>query len=153
MESFEEIKRSIFPKELQEDAPEALKDTIMIIDDNVDIVEALTSLLRPHYRVISSLSYEDTIKKLSVNARLVLLDIKMASKDGVEVFKLLKEQNEKLPIIFHSAYPGSSERAAEVEQLNHNGYLTKGEYNTPGLLSKITAALGQSVAAEPARLG
>ena len=107
----------------------------MIIDDDLDISEALTALLQTRYRLISCRSFEEAQKKLTPDIKLVLLDIKMASKDGIEVFKLLKEEHADLPIIFHSAYPGSSERAAAVEQLPHNGYLTKGEYDLSELLT------------------
>jgi len=67
----------------------------------------------------------------------------MASKDGLEVFELLKEEHADLPIVFHSAYPGNSERAAVVEELPHSGYLTKGEYDLTDLLTTIEQAMNQ----------
>ena len=67
----------------------------------------------------------------------------MAGKDGIEAFTLLKEEREDLRIIFHSAFPGSGERAAAVARLNHSGYLTKGEYDLPALLTTIEQAMNQ----------
>src|SRR5882672_7725126 len=88
---------------------------IMIIADDLDVIDALTALLETRYRLISCRSFEETQKKLRSDIKLVLLDIKMASKDGIEVFKLLKEKHANLPIVVHSAYPGSSERVAAHE--------------------------------------
>jgi len=118
---------------------------IMIIDDDLDIIDALTALLETRYRLISCRSFEAAKKNLTPDIKLVLLDIKMASKDGIEVFELLKEQRADLQIIFHSAYPGSSKRAAAVGQLNHSGYLTKGEYDLSALLTTIDRAMNHPV--------
>ncbi len=148
MESFAEIRRTMFGGRTSEtEKARDVEDCIMIIDDNEDILETLTSLLRSRYGIITCLSYEEASKRMSREVKVVLLDIKMASKDGVEAFRLLKEGREDLPIVFHSAYPGSSEKAAEVEGLDHSGYLTKGEYSTPELLEMIEQLLHQPVEA------
>lgn len=118
--------------------------SLMLIDDDLHIAEALTSLLRDHYRIISCLSFEEARERLTAEVKVVLLDIKMAVKDGLEVFNLLKAESPDLRIIFHSAYPGSSERAVAVEELNHSGYLTKGEYLLPELLATIKTAMDQT---------
>ena len=73
----------------------------------------------------------------------------MASKDGLEVFELLKDEHADLPIIFHSAYPGSGEKAGALERLNHNGYLTKGEYDLSELLTTIDRAINQPLTCLP----
>jgi DNA-binding NarL/FixJ family response regulator len=97
--------------------------------------------------VISCSNLEEAQKSMTPDIKLVLLDIKMASKDGIDVFKLLKEQHPNLPIVFHSAYPGSGEKIAALEQFSHSGYLTKGEYNLPELLAVIRQAMNSPVEA------
>ena len=142
METFAEIKRVMFAVGSTE--PRSAKaPAIMIIDDNAEIIEALTSLLHPRYRVVCCLSYEEVNRKLSPDVRVVLLDLKMAGKDGIEVFKLLKSERDDFKIIFHSAYPGDSEKIAAVEHLNHSGYLTKGQYQMHELLKLIDEAMNQ----------
>jgi CheY-like chemotaxis protein len=142
MESFAEIKRIMFEAEANALAGPALPEPrVMIIDDDLGIIGALTTLLLPRYRLVSCLSWEEAKQKLTPDIKLVLLDIKMASKHGIEVFKLLKEERPDLRIVFHSAYPGSSERATAVEQLQHDGYLTKGEYDLSALLTTIEQAM------------
>jgi DNA-binding NtrC family response regulator len=146
MESFAEIKLSMFPGPKDEaDRTSVPESCIMIIDDDLDVIEALTALLQTRHRLISCRSFEAAKKNLTPDIKLVLLDIKMASKDGIEVFELLEEQRADLRIIFHSAYPGSSERAAAVAQLNHSGYLTKGEYDLSALLTIIEQAMNSRI--------
>lgn len=113
----------------------------MIIDDDLDVIDALTVLLQPRYCLIACSSAEEARQRLTAVIQIVLLDIKMTGKDGVEAFKMLEEAREDLPIIFHSAYPGSSERATAVARLDHGWYLTKGEYDSTALLTTIERAL------------
>jgi CheY-like chemotaxis protein len=135
----------MFAGRLKEARPSgAPEDCIMIVDDNVEIIEALASLLQPRYHIVSCLSYEEAKNRLSPEVKLVLLDIKMACKDGIKAFKLLKQEREDLRIIFHSAYPGSSENAQAVEGLSHSGYLTKGEYDLPELLTLIRETMNRA---------
>lgn len=140
MESFAQIRRKMFPEDLNREDQDASHPPIMIVDDNVDIIEALTNVLRSNYGLIPCLNYEEAIKSLVPEITVVLLDIKMPGKDGIELYKLLKEVRQDLQIIFHSAYPGSSEKALEIEQLSYSSYLTKGEYEATELLAAIEAA-------------
>jgi DNA-binding NtrC family response regulator len=146
MESFAEIKRSMFPGPKDEaDRTSVPKGCIMIIDDDLDIIDALRVLLQPRYRLISCFSFKEARQRLTPEIQIVLLDIKMAGRDGIEAFTLLKEEREDLRIIFHSAFPGSSERAAVVARLSHSGYLTKGEYDLSALLITIEWAMNSPV--------
>ena len=145
MDSFAEIKQTLFGKLICTTAESEIpQNCIMIIDDNIDIIQALTAVLQSHYKVFSCIGYEEAKKELTAEVAVVLLDIKMGVKDGLEVFNLLKERRADLPIIFHSAYSGSNEKAAAAQNLPHSGYLIKGEYNTTKLLDLIDHVLNQS---------
>jgi CheY-like chemotaxis protein len=126
-----------------EDGTKGHKEAVMIIDDNIEMIDALSLVLKDHYIIIPCLSYEEAHAKLTSQVRVVILDIKMANKDGIEVFQLLKRENEHLGIIFHSAYPGSEEKAQQAQNLDHSGYLTKGEYTMMELLETIEKTLGE----------
>jgi two-component system response regulator GlrR len=144
MESIAEIKQTMFSGHPNEADPTCASEAcIMIIDDDLDVIDALTSLLQDHYRLISCGSFEAAHANLTPDIKVVLLDLKMAARDGLEVFELLKAKHPNLPIVFHSAYPGSSEKAVAIEQLNHNGFLTKGEYDISVLLATIEQAMNQ----------
>ena len=63
------------------------KEAVMIIDDNIEIIEALSLVLKDRYLIIPCFSYEEACAKLTSKMRVVILDIKMANKDGIEIFK------------------------------------------------------------------
>ncbi len=122
--------------------------SLMIIDDNHDVIEALATIFDQDYSLIPCRSFEAAEVTLKEHIRrgnlpVIILDIKMAGKDGLEVFRLLKAIHPDLRIIFHSAYPGGDIHAGMVASLPHAGYLTKGEYTLPELIRTIQAALRQ----------
>jgi DNA-binding NtrC family response regulator len=104
------------------------KKPLLIIDDNQDVIDALTVILKREYELLVFKSYEETIEKDFSNINVALLDIKIAYQDGIEIFSLLKTKYPQMKIIFHSAYPGNNENAKRAESLPHDGYLTKGNY-------------------------
>ena len=142
METIQDIRSTIFDTdESGSGRGTDSKETVMIIDDNIEVITALSSVLKDHYTLIPCLSFEEANERLTSKTKVVLLDIKMSGKDGIEVFRLLKETNRDLRIIFHSAYPGSEEKAIKAESLEHDGFLTKGEYTSSELIETIRSAL------------
>ena len=139
--------QKLFGREKSEKNPLPLHQVpLMIIDDNPEVIKAFTHILEQEYTLIPCLSFEEAQAQLKKQIRagtlpVILLDIKMAPKDGLEVFRLLKDIQPDLRIIFHSAYPGGHSHAREVATLPHAGYLTKGEYSIPELMSTIQAAI------------
>jgi CheY-like chemotaxis protein len=116
------------------------KNLVMIIDDNKEVLDALSIILENFYELTLCYSFEEAIQKMKPEIKVALLDIKMAYKDGIEIFGLLKERYPNLRIIFHSAYAGSDKNVKLAESLPHFGYLTKGEYNVTELLNKLQEA-------------
>ena len=142
MESISDIKSSLFAGE-PEDSP---RTAILIIDDNKEIIDSLSAVLREDYKVVGCLTFDAARGSLvSGESRVVLLDIKMANQDGIDVFQAIKEIDQDIRIIFHSAYPGSGARADMARSLPHSGYLTKGDYSRVELLKVIEAAFNGTV--------
>ena len=124
----------------KKDEPQNKKKPLLIIDDNPEVIEALSVVLNKDYKLLICYSYEEVLQKMNSEIKVVLLDIKMAYKDGIEIFSLLKNQYPNLKIIFHSAYAGNNEQAKLAESLPHSGYLTKGNYDIVELLQTIKQA-------------
>lgn len=85
--------------------------TILIIDDNTDILEALQLLLEDAgYKVIITdnvESLDQVVMKHSPN--IILMDLLLSGKDGRDIItKLKKEKMTKdIPIILNSAHPNA----------------------------------------------
>lgn len=125
---------------LEKENAEHIKKPLLIIDDNKEVLDALSVILSGDYELVISDSYQQAIKKINPGIHVVLLDIKMTYKNGIETFSLLKAHYPYLKIIFHSAYPGNEEQALIADSLPHSGYLTKGDYDITELLKTLERA-------------
>ena len=115
---------------------------VMIVDDNMQIIEALRDVLPGKYAVIACCSAEEVEARFTEEVRLVILDIKMAPVDGVTMFSSLRKRSERVPIVIHTAYPGDSEAVARLLDLAPAGFLLKGDYSLQHLEATLERALG-----------
>ncbi len=78
----------------------AKKKTIMVVDDNPDIVTVVKTLLEvKRYKVQSAYSGQEVLNLLVVQKPdLIILDIMMPRMDGLEVLKRLKGDSNTRPI-------------------------------------------------------
>src|SRR5436309_1797698 len=93
------------------------KKKILVVDDEPDILDFLQIILEEEdYRVMTTEKAE-YVEKLHDGGLpdLILLDVLLSGKDGREIVKHLKSQEETkhIPVIMLSAHP-SSEQAARV---------------------------------------
>jgi len=114
--------------------------TILICDDDVDILNALEIYLRQEtYDVIRAEDGLQAVEKAnSKNIHLILLDIMMPNMDGINAAVKIRETS-NVPIIFLSA---KSEDTDRILGLNMGGddYITK-PFNPVELLARVKAAL------------
>jgi len=104
------------------------KIRIHLADDHQVLIDGLTNLLRTvsQFEVVgNSLDgtsiYEDITKN---NADILLLDISMPNKDGIEVLKEFNEKEFPCKVIILSSYD-DLKIVKEVMKLGAKGYLTK----------------------------
>jgi CheY-like chemotaxis protein len=145
MSSFGDIARTLYAKrqrDTERGAPPT-RESVMIVDDNLEVIEALRQILQQRYDVVACSSYAEVDQGYTDHIKVVLLDVKMAPRDGLEVFSLLRQKNPRVRVLFNTAYAGDSAAAAQVRALDADGYLTKGEYSTAELEAAIEQAMGR----------
>ena len=146
MNTFETIARTLYarkPRNAGEDEARK-KESILIVDDNIEVIEALRQILQDKYHVVACSSYAEVDLCRPEDIKVALLDVKMAPKDGFAIFSLLRQRNQKVRIIFNTAYPGESAVVAKLHDLDADGYLTKGEYSMVELEKTIERAISRS---------
>lgn len=82
-----------FPDDPDEKTPEEAgkKYSVMVVDDNVEILDFLTKILDRDYFVISAQSAEEALKILETNqVNMMVCDIMMGGMDGLELCRILK---------------------------------------------------------------
>ena len=120
-----------------------MKATILIVDDNPENLNLLTSLLREHgYDVRPAISGTLAINTArQERPELILLDVKMPEMDGYEVCRQLKadERTREIPVVFLS---GLGEAIDKVRAFSVGGvdYITK-----PFQFEEVLARVGTHI--------
>ncbi len=101
-------------------------NSLLIIDDEKSIRDSLKMILEyERYEVEFAENGEQGLAKLSSQpCDLVLLDVKMAGMDGMEVLHRIREKNTGLPVIMISGH-GTIETAVEATKLGAFDFLPK----------------------------
>jgi putative nucleotidyltransferase with HDIG domain len=122
-------------------ANEREKTTVLVVDDEKSICDILSQYLqRIGYAVFTAGSGEKAIETARNNRiDLVLSDIKMPGLSGVDLLKLVKEENQATPVILTTGYP-TLDTAIEALKLGAYDYLTK-PFHLEEIGEKIKRAL------------
>ncbi len=122
--------------------------TILVIDDDKSVRDSLKMILEyEHFTVEFAENGELGLQKIDQGSTdAVLLDVKMAGIDGIEVLARLKQKNERLPVIMISGH-GTLETAVEATKLGAFDFLSK-PLDRDKLLVTIRNALQQAKLSE-----
>ena len=101
---------------------------ILIADDHAIVREGLKQILSetPDLVVVAEASSgQEVLEKISKNdLDLVILDIAMPGRGGLDILKEIKTQKPRLPVLMLSMYP-EEQYAIRVLKSGASGYLTK----------------------------
>ena len=99
-------------------SPQPRPARILIADDNPQGVELLEAYLaETDYETETAADGEETLRKVAQwQPDLILLDVLLSGKDGREIVKQLKSQEEtkSIPIIMFSAHPSAEKTARDA---------------------------------------
>ncbi len=118
-------------------APRESKGKILIIDDEDAILESLETLLElEEYEVATAATAGSGVAALESTAfDLVLLDLMLPDRSGLEVLEDVRTTDQETPIVMLTAY-GSIETAVQAIKLGANDFFTK-PWNNEKLLIEI----------------
>ena len=116
-------------------------ETILVVEDKESMAEMLKETLDAEgYRVISAREGTEGINHLKEGKiDLVLTDLKVPKKNGIEILKVSREENPLIPVIIMTAF-GSVETAVEAMKEGAFDFITK-PFDTDHLLMLIRRAL------------
>lgn len=120
------------------------KASILVVDDDVDMLRLVSMrLTAAGYRVIRADSAESALNEVAIERpQLVVSDVRMPGKDGLELFDEIQRTHPSLPVILLTAH-GTIPDAVEATSRGVFSYLTK-PFNGKELLEKIAQALALS---------
>ena len=118
-----------------------MKEKILVIEDEAELVKGLKlNLVLEGYDVIWALDGEDGLNKALKEAPdLVLLDIMLPKKDGLEVCRELRQRHVTVPIIMLTAKGGEVDKVVGLE-IGADDYITK-PFSVRELIARVKAHL------------
>ena len=108
----------------------------LLVDDEIlslKNLERIVNRLYPEVDLICADNYKDAIAGMDPSVKVAFLDIEMPGMTGLELAKELRAKNDKLNVIFVTAY---DEYARDAYQVHASGYLTK-PYNPSDILQEM----------------
>src|SRR5438270_1798565 len=123
---------------------------VLVVDDEPQIRTLLkATLTRAGYAVIEAASGREALNAKSIDKPdLVLLDLGLPDRDGLELVSLLR-QEPRAALIVISARDQTEQKVAALD-LGADDYVTK-PFDTDELLARVRASLRQRLASESER--
>ena len=117
------------------------KGSILVIDDEAEIREGLELLLKTEgYQVAMADTGQSGLMRLGEQPfDLLLLDVSLPDRNGIELLKDIRRQNPYLPIVLITAY-GSIEMARAAFKSGAMDYITK-PWSNDELLAQVAQAV------------
>lgn len=113
---------------------------ILVVDDDKEIVKAIEIYLgKENYKIIKAYDGEQALEEIKKNEiQLVILDIMMPNKDGLETLEEIRK-DKNIPVIMLSA---KSEDIDKINGLNvgADDYVTK-PFNPVELIARVNALI------------
>src|SRR5438477_865895 len=116
--------------------------SVLIVDDEAEIRESLQTLLELEgFQVETAESGEDGIAQMADRPfDLVLLDLALPGRDGMEILSDIRSHDARLPVIMITAY-GTVENAVRAMQSGAANFVQK-PWDNEKLLADVRAAVG-----------
>ena len=114
---------------------------ILIIDDDQDLLEKLSQILqKEHYTIDTAIDGEEGLDKLLGDSYdLVLLDIMLPFKNGLDILKEMRETGLITPVLMLTAKSDIEDKVTGLD-LGADDYLAK-PFSTTELIARIRALL------------
>ena len=99
--------------------------TLLIVDDDKSIRYSLKRMMEKDFSILTAQNGEEALSRFTENPPdLVIMDIKMPGRSGIEVLKEMKSIDPKSLVIIMTAY-GTTETAIEAMKYGAFDYILK----------------------------
>jgi signal transduction histidine kinase/DNA-binding response OmpR family regulator len=128
----------------EEESDVSFADSVLIVEDNIDVRKYITGLLEDYYLVYSASDGDEGFKKaLAHMPSLVVSDVMMPNIDGMQLTKMIKEdeRTSHIPVVLLTAYADDHSKLSGLET-GADDYLSK-PFSTQELKARISNLIRQ----------
>lgn len=121
------MKHGIDPGEAIDEASDKGKETVLVVEDNPDMIYFIKGILEAEYRVISARDGKEGVKKArDYSPDIIVSDIMMPEMDGFELCREIKADKKmwSIPVIMLTAN-GQDEQKALGYECGADGFMSK----------------------------
>ena len=116
-----------------------MKDTILIVEDDRDIMEVVTIMLgREGFKVLKASTGQEALDQISKRPDLIILDVMLPDMDGFDVCRRIRKDS-LAPVLYLTAKTGVQDKTEGLEA-GGDDYLVKPFFQEE-LLARIRALL------------
>ncbi|MBI5076353.1 MAG: sigma-54-dependent Fis family transcriptional regulator [Nitrospirae bacterium] len=116
------------------------KNNILVVDDEKNILKVVSMTLKSLYEVDTARTAEEAIEKFNKQKyELVITDLKLPGKSGIDLLEYIKSRDSNMPVIMITAF-GTIENAINAMKKGAFNYLTK-PVNPDELMTVIREAI------------
>ena len=120
-----------------------LRKSILIVDDEINMLDSLSDILSLAYDVFLASSGEEALRIINnTPPSLILLDLNMHEMPGVEVLRKIRERSTDIKVIIMTGYRDWV-WMMKCANLNINGYIEK-PFQPKALIKKIRNTIGSA---------
>ncbi len=119
-------------------------ERVLIVEDRREnIVYLANNVLKAHgYQVLTAMDGEQGLKRaMAEKPDLIIMDLNMPKRDGLEVMAALRERQVEIPVILTTFY-GSEQVAQQAYRLGASAYVVK-PYGVDEMLAAVQKALAK----------
>lgn len=119
------------------------KPSILLVEDEQTLLKALTyALEEAEFKVSTAIDGDSALEKAKEKPDLILLDIILPRKSGLEVLKFLKDDPElsDIPVLLLTNL-SDDESISQGISLGARGYLVKSNYDLESVVAKVKEVL------------
>lgn len=123
---------------------DALKSTVLVVDDNADMRRYVSSILRDYYRIEEACNGEEALNRLgSTSVDIIISDLMMPGIDGIELSRRVKENfaTSHIPFLMLTAKTATDARI-DSYRIGVDDYLLK-PFDDEVLLARVQGILRQ----------
>ena len=127
------------------------KQTVLVVDDSIDLIEALEEMLilKGYGALTASCGLDGVSLALTKHPDLIILDLRMPDIDGYEVVKRIRKDDwGKTARILILTASGESDEIPHDIELDREDFLLKTEWGLDKLAGKIAEKLAEPAAVD-----